>query len=77
MFKVKESGLFIDGQWVAAGPLLEVTNKYSGEPIGALPTAREQDVDAAIAAAELAAPTMANMPAHKRAQLLSRAAELI
>ncbi|MGH2621160.1 MAG: aldehyde dehydrogenase family protein, partial [Anaerolineales bacterium] len=50
---------------------------YSGEPIGALPTARKEDVDAAIAAAEQAAPIMANLPAHKRAQLLSRAAELI
>lgn len=77
MFKVKESGLFIDGQWVAAGRLLEVTNKYSGEIIGALPTAREQDVDAAIAAAQLAVPIMAGMPAYKRAQILSRTAELI
>ena len=77
MFKVKESGLFIDGRWVAAGPPLEVTNKYSGETIGALPTAREQDVDAAIAAAQQAAPIMAGMPAYKRAQILSRTAELI
>jgi len=77
MFKVKESGLFIDGQWVQAGPLLEVTNKYTGETIGALPTARKEDVDAAIAAAELAGPIMANMPAHMRAQLLSRTSELI
>jgi acyl-CoA reductase-like NAD-dependent aldehyde dehydrogenase len=77
MFKVKERGLFIDGQWVAAGPQLEVTNKYSGEVIGALPTAREQDVDAAIAAAQQAAPIMAGMPAYKRAQILSRTAELI
>jgi acyl-CoA reductase-like NAD-dependent aldehyde dehydrogenase len=77
MLKVKESGLFIDGQWVQAGPLLEVRNKYSGEVIGALPTAREQDVDAAIGAAEQAAPKMAAMAAHQRAQFLARTAELI
>ena len=35
-----EYKLFINGQWVAGGPLLEVTNKYTGAVIGALPTAR-------------------------------------
>lgn len=77
MVKVKENRLFIDGQWVDGGPLLEVTNKYSGEVIGALPTARQEDVDAAIAAAQAAVPIMARMPAHKRAHILSRTAELI
>src|SRR3970040_1497386 len=77
MIKVKESSLFIDGRWVPGGPLLEVTNKYSGEVIGALPTARQEDVDAALAAAQAAAPPMASMPAHKRARILNRAAELI
>jgi acyl-CoA reductase-like NAD-dependent aldehyde dehydrogenase len=72
-----EHKLFIDGQWVSGGPLLNVTNKYTGEVIGALPTARREDVDAALAAAERAAPVMADMPAHKRSAILSRAAALI
>ena len=46
-----EYKLLIDGQWVNAGPLMEVKNKYNGEVIAALPTARKEDVDAAIAAA--------------------------
>ena len=67
-----EYKLFIDGQWVNAGPIMEVKNKYNGQTIAALPTARREDVDAAIAAAERAAQVMADMPAHKRAEILLR-----
>lgn len=72
-----EKKLFIDGQWVDAGPVLEVHNKYTGDAIGALPTARREEVDAAIAAAERAAPVMADMPAHQRSEVLSRTAALL
>jgi len=72
-----ESRLFIDGQWVDGGPLLEVRNKYNGQVIGALPTARIEDVDAAIAAAERAEQVMADMPAFKRAEILFRTAALL
>ena len=72
-----EQKLLIDGQWVEAGPLLEVTNKYTGQVIGALPTARRQDVDGAIAAAERAESAMAEMPAHQRAAILARTAALL
>jgi acyl-CoA reductase-like NAD-dependent aldehyde dehydrogenase len=72
-----EARLFIDGRWVDGGPRLEVRNKYSGEVIGTLPTARRQDVDAAIAAAAQAAPRMAEMPAHQRSEILAKASALI
>ncbi len=72
-----EEKLLIDGQWVSGGPLMEVKNKYNGQVIGALPTARRVDVDAAIAAAERAEEVMAEMPAHKRAAILARAAQLL
>ena len=50
-----EHKLFINGQWVAGGTLLEVKNKFNGHTIAVLPTARPEDVkDAAIAAAERA-----------------------
>lgn len=62
--------LLIDGRWVDAGEPLEIRNKYSGQVIGTLPTARESDVDAAIAAAARAATVMAEMPAHRRADIL-------
>jgi acyl-CoA reductase-like NAD-dependent aldehyde dehydrogenase len=72
-----EYKLFIDGQWINAGAILEVKNKYNGQTIGALPTARHEDVDAAIAAAERAKDIMAEMPAYKRADILLRTAALI
>jgi acyl-CoA reductase-like NAD-dependent aldehyde dehydrogenase len=72
-----EYKLFINGQWVKGGSLLEVKNKYTGEVIGALSTARHEDVDQAIAAAEQAAPLMADMPAYKRSEILGRTAALL
>ncbi len=56
---------------------MEVLNKYSGEVIGSVPTAREEDLDAAIRAAENAGQVMMDMPAYKRAELLNRTAQLI
>lgn len=69
--------LFIDGQWVEGGSPCEVKNKYSGQIIEAVPTARREDVDAAIAAAERAASFMADMPAYKRSEILARTATLL
>jgi acyl-CoA reductase-like NAD-dependent aldehyde dehydrogenase len=72
-----EHKLFIDGQWVAGGQALEVLNKYTGAVMGRLPTARREDVDAALDAARRAAPVMASLPAFRRAEILARAAALI
>lgn len=72
-----EHKLFIDGQWVDGGPLIEVTNKYTGAVIGAVPSARREEVDAALAAAERAARTMADLPAHRRSEILAKAAAKI
>src|SRR5687767_5580778 len=74
---LKEHKLYIDGQWIGGSEMMEVTNKYSGEIIGALPVATPEMIDQAIDAAERAAPIMAEMPAHKRAGILLRAASLI
>jgi acyl-CoA reductase-like NAD-dependent aldehyde dehydrogenase len=72
-----EYKLFVDGQWVGGGELLEVRNKYTQEIFAVIPTARQAEVEAAIAAAERAAPVMARMPAHQRSGVLSRAAALL
>ncbi len=72
-----ESKLFIGGRWVDGGPPLEVKNKYHGEVVGTVATARKEDVAGAVAAAEKAAPVMAEMPAHRRAEILQRTANLI
>ncbi len=76
-FQFGEARLFIGGRWVSGGPLCEVTNKYTGEVIGALPYSRPEDVDAAIAAAVEAGPVMAGLPAYKRSEILLRTAQLI
>lgn len=72
-----EYKLFIDGQWVDGGESMEVTNKYTQEVFAVLPTARKEDVDAAIEAAQRAVPLMADMPAYRRSEILGRAAVLI
>jgi len=72
-----EYKLLINGEWVNAGSTMEVKNKYNGQIVGIIPTARPEDVDSAIAAAENAKEIMADMPAFKRAEILSRAAALI
>jgi acyl-CoA reductase-like NAD-dependent aldehyde dehydrogenase len=72
-----EYKLLIDGQWVNSGPMMEVKNKYDGKVIGTLPTASKENVDAAIDAAERAEDAMADMPAHKRAEILLKTASLL
>jgi len=74
---VDEYRLLIDGRWVDGGPMIEVKNKYTQETIAALPTARKEDVDAAVGAAVSAAAGMAEMPAHRRSQILARTAALL
>src|SRR5918911_3911 len=72
-----EYKLYIDGQWVDGGAPLEVRNKYTNQVIGTLPVASRERVDEAIAAAQRAAPVMADMPAHRRAEILLRTAQLL
>ena len=72
-----EYKLFIDGEWTGGSPSLEVTNKYSGETIAAFSMASREDVDAAITAADQAAPVMAQMPTYQRAAILAKTAQLL
>ncbi|MCC6500334.1 MAG: aldehyde dehydrogenase family protein [Anaerolineales bacterium] len=72
-----EYKLLIDGQWTGNGNLLEVKNKYDGKTIGVLPISSAEDVNKAIDAAERAEDVMADMPAHKRADILLKTAALL
>ena len=72
-----EYKLLIDGQWVNSGTLMDVKNKYDGQVIGALPIASKETVEAAIDAAERAEDVMADMTAHKRAEILLKTAALL
>lgn len=72
-----EGRLLIGGRWVEGGAPLEVRNKYTGEVVATMPTARREDVDAAVGAATEAAAPMAEMPAYRRAEILARTATLL
>ncbi len=56
---------------------LQVHEKYSGDVIGEVPVADEAAVDAAVRAAHDAFPAWSATPAHERARILRRVADLI
>jgi acyl-CoA reductase-like NAD-dependent aldehyde dehydrogenase len=75
--RMKEYQLFIGGRWSKGGASIEVKNKYTQEVFAVLPSARKEDVEEAVAAAQQAAPVMADLPAYRRAEILARTAGLL
>jgi glyceraldehyde-3-phosphate dehydrogenase (NADP+) len=71
-------GLLIGGEWreAADGARAEVRSPYDGRAVGEVAVATASDVDAAIAAAERGAAVWRRTPAHERAAILNRAADL-
>jgi acyl-CoA reductase-like NAD-dependent aldehyde dehydrogenase len=70
--------LYINGKWVnGSGNTMPVYNKYDDSLIGTLPVVTQDQLDEAIVAAERAASVMADIPAHKRAAILLRTAQLL
>ncbi len=65
-------GLFINGQWVkpASGNYLDTINPSTGKPLAQVAAANSNDVDAAVAAARVAAETWSKTPGHTRARYL-------
>jgi acyl-CoA reductase-like NAD-dependent aldehyde dehydrogenase len=57
--------------------VVQVRNPYDETVVGEVPVASEAVVDAAIASAESGAEEMRRLPAHARAEILSRAARLL
>jgi acyl-CoA reductase-like NAD-dependent aldehyde dehydrogenase len=70
-------GMLIGGKWLSGGERLGVIDKYTGAEIGAVPIATRGDVAQATEAAARAFSGWADTPAHKRSQILYRAAELL
>lgn len=71
--------MYIAGRWVVSsdGVQEKVVNPYNKTVIGTVPVATKEDVVAAVAAAVQAGPTMAKMPAFKRAEILRRTSDLL
>src|SRR5918911_34327 len=67
-----ERKLFVGGEWVETGEEVEVRSPYSGEVVGRVAKAGEEEARRAIDAAESA--MREPLPAHNRADILVRAA---
>ena len=68
--------MFLAGEWTDGDSQIEVRSPYSGEVVDCVPRAAAADVARAVEAAANGARQMAKMPAHARAQILRRAADL-
>jgi glyceraldehyde-3-phosphate dehydrogenase (NADP+) len=69
--------MYVAGDWVGAAHEDEVRNPYSGAVVDTVPRATAEHVDRALAAAVLGAAEMRRLPAHQRAEILNRAADLL
>jgi succinate-semialdehyde dehydrogenase/glutarate-semialdehyde dehydrogenase len=71
--------LLIDNQWIpaASGKTLDVLNPATGQSIGKVACASTPDLDRALAAAQRGFDTWKKVPAHERAKLMRRAANLL
>lgn len=69
--------MYINGEWLTGRPMLPVTNPATGETIGQVPDCTDQDIEAAIAAADRAFKEWKRTTAYHRSQLLYRAWELM
>ena len=69
--------MYVAGEWRGSAVEDEVTSPYTGEVVATVPRASAEDVERALAAAVLGADAMRRLPAYERAQILSRAADLL
>jgi len=67
----------IAGEWVSGELSMPVVSPFTGETIDTVPQATESDVQRALAAAERGAAAMAQLPAHRRSEILHGAANSI
>ncbi len=74
---IRNSKLYVAGEWITEKESMPVTDKYTGETIGTVPLASKETVDRAIAAARAAFPSWSRTPAHKRFRILEKAAHLL
>src|SRR5215471_11128760 len=75
----RPDSLYIDGQWRAAsnGATFTVINPATEEPLGQMASATEQDVDAALAAAQKGFEVWRKVQPWERARLIRRVGDLL
>src|SRR5260370_39441202 len=66
--------MLIGGEWrdAGSGRTEDITSPYDGSVVGTVPRASQDDVEAAITAAEVGAVTWRRTPAHERMRILLR-----
>jgi acyl-CoA reductase-like NAD-dependent aldehyde dehydrogenase len=69
--------MYINGGWTDAPQMTPIIQPYTGETVDTVPAATPEQVEQTLAAASQAAREMGSMPAHERASILNRAADLI
>jgi acyl-CoA reductase-like NAD-dependent aldehyde dehydrogenase len=69
--------MYVAGEWRDGRAGDEIRNPYSGEVVDTVPRATGKDVELALAAAVDGARAMRALPAHERAAVLRRAADLL
>jgi succinate-semialdehyde dehydrogenase/glutarate-semialdehyde dehydrogenase len=75
----RSDSLYVDGKWRAAsnGATFTVINPATEEPLGQMASATEQDVDAAIAAAQKGFEVWRKVQPWERAKLIRRVGDLM
>ncbi len=69
--------ILVAGKWVDTETRMPVYNPFNGAVIAEVATAGTAEIESALAAAETGAEEMRLLPAHQRAKILARAAELL
>lgn len=69
--------MYVAGQWVEGNRTQPVRNPFDGTVVETVPMATADDVERALAAAVRGAEAMRRLPAHERARILRRAADLL
>ncbi len=74
---MKSTGLFTAGKWRSGQSTQTIFDKYSHAPIGQIAVASDSDIDQALTSARQGAAVMAELPAHRRAEILAGTSRLL
>ena len=69
--------MYVNGRWVDSPVMSSVVSPYFRETIDTVPEATPEQVEQALAAADAAASSMAQLTGYERSQILNRAADLV
>src|SRR5207237_1315895 len=77
VFRRRRMKMYVAGEWTDSPRRMEIRSPYDGQIVNTVPSATAQQVQQALASAELGAAAMAKLPGYDRCQILHRAADLV